>query len=122
MPESDHEDQPQPKPKRAISPARLAANRANSLLSSGPRSPLGKSRSKLNGLDHGLCSKEALLPGEDGDELQRRHHVWIVELGAETEAECRSVANAVDASWRMDRCLRAETAAVTRSMLAVVAR
>src|SRR3954454_25176272 len=90
-----------PRPKRPISPARLAANRANSLLSTGPRTPQGKARAKLNSLTHCLCTEETLLPGEDGEELQRRLDVWIVELGAETEAERRSVEGAVNAVWRI---------------------
>jgi len=35
------------------SPALLAANRANSLKSTGPRTPQGKARSSLNALEHG---------------------------------------------------------------------
>src|SRR3954469_20863660 len=46
--------EPKSKPKREISPARLAANRANSKRSTGPRTPQGKSVSKMNGLVHGM--------------------------------------------------------------------
>ena len=45
------------------------ANRKNSLLSTGPRSPQGKSRSSKNALRHGLRSRQVLIPGEDPDEL-----------------------------------------------------
>src|SRR3954451_11075101 len=75
------------KPKREISPARLAANRANASRSTGPRTPLGKSASKFNGLVHGMRAESDVLPGEDPQELQRRIDVWAVELGADTEAE-----------------------------------
>src|SRR3954453_702015 len=92
------------KPKREISPARLAANRANALRSTGPRSPEGKAVSKLNGLVHGMRAESEVLPGEDAGELRRRHEAWADELGAGTEAERYLVRAAVDASWRIDRC------------------
>src|SRR5436189_6413074 len=41
---------------KPISPARLAANRANSRKSTGPRTPQGKARSASNSLQHGLYS------------------------------------------------------------------
>src|SRR5436305_8742063 len=75
------------KPKREISPARLAANRANSKLSTGPRTPLGKSVSKLNGLVHGMRAECDILPGEDPEQLERRIATWADELGAETGPE-----------------------------------
>ena len=77
---------PGPKPKREISPARLAANRANSRRSTGPRTPQGKSVSKMNGLVHGMRAESDILPGEDPAELDRRIAAWADELGAETEA------------------------------------
>src|SRR5438874_6753593 len=115
MPEPEPE--PGPKPKAPISPARLAANRANSLKSTGPRTPEGKEVSRLNGLTHGMRSELPILPGEDPDALRRRIAVWTGELGAETESERHLVEAAVQASWRLDRCRGVETAALTRHVL-----
>ncbi len=42
---------------REISPARLAANKANAQKSTGPRTPEGKTRVSANALKHGLCSE-----------------------------------------------------------------
>ena len=42
----------------------LAANRANALKSTGPRSLAGKMRSSRNALSHGLTAKQPVLPGE----------------------------------------------------------
>src|SRR4051794_24673625 len=109
--------EPGAKPKRGISPARLAANRANALRSTGPRSPQGKAVSKFNGLVHGMRAESLVLPGEDADELQCRHEAWADELGAATEAERHLVRAAVDASWRIDRCRAAEAAALSRQVL-----
>src|SRR3954452_860477 len=108
---------PGPKPKREISPARLAAKRENAKRSTGPRTPRGKSVSKMNGLVHGMRAESEVLPGEDADELRRRHEVWADELGAETEAEHYLVRAAVNASWRLDRCRAAEAAALSRRVL-----
>ena len=48
------------------SPAQVKANRANSKLSSGPRTPEGKARSSRNGTSHGLSSADVVLfPGEE---------------------------------------------------------
>src|SRR4051794_30336821 len=108
---------PGAKPKREISPARLAANRANAKRSTGPRTPEGKAVSKLNGLVHGMRAESEVLPGEDADELRRRHETWVDELGAVTETERYLVRAAVNASWRIDRCRGAEAAILTRQVL-----
>ena len=47
------------------SPAQIAANRANSQKSTGPRSVEGKSASRLNALKHGIDAVSIVIPGED---------------------------------------------------------
>ncbi len=42
--------------KKTVTPGQLAANRANALKSTGPRTPEGKNRVSLNSLRHGLYS------------------------------------------------------------------
>ena len=39
-----------------VSEARIAANRRNALLSTGPKTAEGKVRSRANALKHGLCA------------------------------------------------------------------
>ena len=46
------------------------ANRQNTQKSTGPKTPQGKAAVRLNAAKHGLLSKEALLPGEDGAALE----------------------------------------------------
>jgi hypothetical protein len=60
----------------AVSEAKLAANRRNAQKSTGPRTPEGKDRSRLNALDHGCCAKTLILPGEEPEELERRQAAW----------------------------------------------
>src|SRR3954470_2139580 len=108
---------PGAKPKREISPARLAANRANSKRSTGPRSPAGKAVSKFNGLVHGMRAESDILPGEDAAALDRRIAAWADELGADTGPERYLAGAAARASWRIDRCRAAEAAALTRRVL-----
>ena len=45
-------------------PARLAANRQNALLSTGPRTPEGKAVACQNARTHGLLSRQVLLPDD----------------------------------------------------------
>src|SRR3954447_9525080 len=104
------------RPKKEVSEAQLAANRANAKRSTGPRSPEGKARSKFNRVIHGCYSDEAILPGEDGDALEHRLTTWAAELGAATEPERYAAARAVHASWKLDRCQRAEAQILTRQV------
>src|SRR4051812_21838494 len=108
---------PGAKPKREISPARLAANRANSKRSTGPRSAAGKAVSKFNGLVHGMRAEADILPGEDPAELDRRIAAWADELGAETGPGRYLPQAAAKVSRRIDRCRAAEAAALSRKVL-----
>ena len=44
---------------------RLAANRANAQLSTGPRTPEGKAKSSLNAVKTGLCGRTVLFADEE---------------------------------------------------------
>jgi hypothetical protein len=50
-----------------MSQRRIKANHRNCKKSTGPRTDLGKSRSSLNSLKHGLCSSRTLFPGESSE-------------------------------------------------------
>ena len=61
----------------AISERKLAANRRNALLSTGPKTPMGKLRSSRNGLKHGryshfnICAAIMILPARLRREIIR---------------------------------------------------
>src|SRR4051794_29988460 len=99
-----------------LSLAKLAANRANALKSTGPKSPEGKAASRLNGLTHGLCARIPLIPGEDPEERERRYGVRAAELKPMGEVELFHVEAAVDASFAVERGRRHEAAGIADRM------
>ena len=101
---------------------RYEVNRKNSQQSTGPRTAAGKSRSKLNGLKHGLRAATLVLPGEDPEALEHRFDAWTEELDPRTDLERYFVRSAVEAAWRLDRVRRAEAAAVARRVTRAGAR
>ncbi len=93
-----------------VSEARRAANRRNSLKSTGPKTPEGKEKSRANALKHGLCA--SVCVPEDLETVQRRStdffdtlkpqnliHVWMVN-----QAALYSVR--IERSQRMERRIR----------------
>jgi hypothetical protein len=55
------------KQKKAVSPAKLAANRANAQHSTGPRGKEGKNKSSQNAWRHGICAKRLFPTPEQQD-------------------------------------------------------
>ena len=86
-----------------ISPAKLAANRANSLKSTGPKTPGGKAQSRYNALKHGLYGRDVVLPGEDRAE----YDAMVAELRDEFRPHGRYentlVKRMADIWWRLGR-------------------
>ena len=63
-----------------ISPAQLAANRANAQLSTGPTSLDGKATSCLNAIKTGLTGRTVLLHTDDAADYQRHIAAYQKEL------------------------------------------
>lgn len=94
-----------------LSPRRLAANRSNALLSTGPRSLEGKARSSQNSLMHGLLSGAVLIRGEDPDEFavfRAGFQADLVPVGATEEFLADQV---VASAWRLRRLLQVDAGA-----------
>ena len=92
-----------PEPQPQISEARLAANRNNAQLSTGPTSAGGKAKSSLNAVKTALTGRTVLLSTDDAAAYQ--HHVGEFEkefhpLGLR---ECALVQSIADTFWRLDR-------------------
>ncbi len=97
----------------STSPARLAANRRNALKPTGPKSPEGKTASRLNAFKHGLAGEGALLaPGEDAKLVERRAGSFARELDAVGELGGLLAHRAALLSVRMQRASEREWAVV----------
>jgi hypothetical protein len=95
-------------PKPPVSPAKLAANRANAQKSTGPRTEAGKSASRMNAVRHGLRAELCVLPGEDAEEFAEFVDSAVRELrpaGALQASYAREVAVQ---TWRLRRVPMAE--------------
>jgi hypothetical protein len=51
-------------------PAQIAANRANALKSTGPRTAEGRAASRFNAIKHALDAESLVIPGEDSAEFE----------------------------------------------------
>jgi hypothetical protein len=57
-------------------PRQLEANRSNAKRSTGPRSELGKERSRANSVLHGMAGSGIVLPDEEAEAVRRRMEAW----------------------------------------------
>jgi hypothetical protein len=96
----------------ASSQARIAANRRNSLRSTGPRTEAGKNASRLNGLTHGLTASTLILPSEKAADFERRMDEVCKVLLPRNEVERMLVFSTVRASWLLGRADRVQTARI----------
>ena len=96
----------------AASAARIAANQANALKSTGPRTAEGKDRSRANALKHGMTGEGVVLPHEDAAEVERRFAAFRAELQPTGEVDLTLVRRAATLAVRMERCVAQETAAL----------
>jgi hypothetical protein len=85
------------------------ANGANGAKSKGPTTPTGKNKSKFNGLKDGLRSNQIVLPGESAAEFQAELKGWADDWRPGTHTRAVLVERAAVASWRLRRCVRAES-------------
>ncbi len=87
----------------AISPAQLAANRANALSSTGPRTPAGLAKSSMNALKSALTGRAVLLPTEDIEEYRNFLAGFQRDLKPVGPIESELVQVVVDSFWRSRR-------------------
>ena len=86
-----------------ISEAQLIANRENAKRSTGPATPEAKSRTRLNGLRHGLTGQTAFLPTEDRGAYDRHHADFRADLQPEGASETQLAQGIADDYWRLNR-------------------
>ena len=99
----------------AISERRLAANRANALRSTGPRTRGGKAAAARNALVHGLTSRNPLLPGEDLKAFRRFGQRIFDELRPVGAVQEELASEIVSLSWKLRRVPGAESLLLTET-------
>ncbi len=93
-----------------LSPAQLAANRANAQLSSGPTSPEGRAKSSLNAVKTGLTGRTVLLPSDDAPEYERHLRAYTDDFQPVGQREADLVQSIADTIWRLKRIPSLEAA------------
>jgi hypothetical protein len=86
-----------------ITPAQLAANRANAQLSTGPRTAAGLAKSSKNAVKSGLTGRTVLLPTDDIDEYATFLAGYQHDFAPVGQAECELVQSVADTDWRLRR-------------------
>jgi len=91
-----------------VTPAKLAANRRNAQLSSGPKTPEGRARSAQNATKHGLFAKNPVFPTENPEDYQALREQHFQEFEPVGTLETELVERVISAAWRMGRFARIE--------------
>jgi hypothetical protein len=95
-------------PRKKISEKQLAANRANSLRSTGPRTDSGKAAISQNALRHGLTAQVAVLPSEDRAAHETFCQALIADFAPDTDLELNIAQSIADDMWRLNRARAVE--------------
>jgi len=85
------------------------ANRQNAQKSTGPCTAAGKAAVALNGIKHGLLSRECLLKGESEAELVAFGKRLRAKLAPVGELELLLADRVVSTAWRLRRLIAVET-------------
>src|SRR5262245_17749058 len=93
-----------------ISRRQSEANRANAKRSTGPKSELGKNKSKMNVLKHGLSSRDIVVWDEDPDEFERFRAEVVRDLSPVGVVQRELVNQIAGQQWRLRRINRLEAA------------
>ncbi len=95
--------------------AQRQASRVNGAKSKGPKTPEGKDAVKFNGLTHGLCAAQAVLPGEDPAEFQAHRDALFDDWRPMSYTRSLLVERLAVASWRLRRAVLSESALRARA-------
>jgi hypothetical protein len=97
---------------KRLSEKQLAANRANALKSTGPRTPEGRAISRWNALQHGVLARAVIPPAleqyESRDEFSFLLQTLHEDLDPRSALEEMLVERIATSYWRLARLLRAE--------------
>jgi hypothetical protein len=107
---------------RPTSDRKLAANRANARRSTGPRSTLGKARSSLNAIRHGILARAAFNVTLEGEAKRAEFDDLVRGLAQEFQPQTLSdhmmVQQVAGCYWRLAKVLTYETESAFRNCYA----
>ncbi|MBV9301322.1 MAG: hypothetical protein JOY62_17105 [Acidobacteriaceae bacterium] len=83
--------------------AQIEANRANSHLSTGPKTPEGKAKSSLNAVKTGLTGRTVLLPSDDAAAYQKHVQRFFDQYKPTGDEESALTQSLADTEWRLLR-------------------
>jgi hypothetical protein len=86
----------------------IEANRANSKRSTGPRTPIGKSRSSLNAVKHGLSAREIVVWDEDPLDFEKFRAEVKTDLSPVGIVQYELADQIAAQFWRIRRVARLE--------------
>ena len=87
------------------------ANIENAKKSTGPRTDAGLQKSKLNGLRHGLCAQQAILPDENKEIFEELRSSMYAEYSPTSAAQIFCVEKMLLSIWRSRRCAKLDAIA-----------
>jgi hypothetical protein len=95
------------------SPRQIAANRANARKSTGPRSPAGITRSRLNALRHGVFAELTVVPqlGETAEGWAAFRDALVHDLDPAGPVQSALAGRAAHLLWQLQRLAMIEAAA-----------
>jgi len=89
--------------------AQILANRENSKLSTGPRTPEGKTMSSANACTHGFSAADPVLPTEDRNQFNALLEQYKSDWTPVTAHDEFLVTQMTGAVWKLGRLERMET-------------
>jgi hypothetical protein len=98
------------------STAKLAANRSNAKLSTGPRTSEGKTLVARNACKHNLTSINIAIPAEDRRDFEALIHELTLDLKPLSTLEAALVEQAAYAEWKLLRIARWESEIITAAL------
>ena len=89
--------------------AQHAANAANAVHSTGPRTEEGKNRSSQNARTHGLTSRDLVVAEHEREEFEQFQSALIDELRPEGPLETTVARQLLHSAWNLQRIRRMES-------------
>jgi len=105
---------------KLVSVKKLEANRQNSKKSTGPRTPAGKQRSRLNALKHGILAKAVVIQGGPGRERRAEFDQLLLAFwqhyAPQGPIEEMLVERMATLKWRLARVYRSERGEIASNL------